>query len=404
MYGTTDVDSYCWQILTLWPELETGNARFLAGTVQLEDPAFKIYQYPTVYKNEVPADKMHYYWDINKARGMMPHDLGSPRLRPWVVLNAFDWQNGNVWKDLSPKFPLRAYRDFLATGAKDLDFLAKCFAASVTALDTLEKRFGDPQTHIPLNEGIPDQTYDTWKMKGQSAYISMLWLAALKATWTMGGRLVENNITALEGRPVAAVADKYKAWFAAGRASLQKLWDETGGYFHIDAATDDIMADQLFGVWYSTMVGLEDGPADLIIPREQAERALRVIHEKNVLGFGRGIMGAVNGRTKDGGQLFSQQADEVWVGTSYALAANEVLHGLREEALRTAFGVYYVTYSPYGHGYFFKTPEAYCDPEEKQWNNRSSPYGDRVFRAMKYMRPGAVWALAEALHKKGSPG
>ncbi len=160
------------------------------------------------------------------------------------------------------------------------------------------------------------------------------------------------------------------------------------------------MADQLFGVWYSKMVGLEDGPADLIIPREQAERALRVIHEKNVLGFGRGFMGAVNGRTKDGRQLFSQQADEVWVGTSYALAANDVLYGLRDEALRTAFGVYYVTYSPYGHGYFFKTPEAYCDPEEKQWNNRSSPYGDRVFRAMKYMRPGAVWALAEALKKK----
>jgi non-lysosomal glucosylceramidase len=194
--------------------------------------------------------------------------------------------------------------------------------------------------------------------------------------------------------------EKYKAWFAAGRSSLQKLWDEAGGYFHIDAVTGDIMADQLFGVWYSKMIGLEDDPADLIIPREQAVRALRVIHEKNVLGFGRGLMGAVNGRTKEGKQLFSQQADEVWVGTSYALAANEALHGLREEAFRTAFGVYYVTYSPYGHGYFFKTPEAYCDPEEKQWNNRSSPYGDRVFRAMKYMRPGAVWALAEALKKR----
>jgi uncharacterized protein (DUF608 family) len=53
---------------------------------------------------------------------MIPHDLGSPRLRPWVVLNAFDWQNGNVWKDLNPKFPLRALRDYLASGGRILIF------------------------------------------------------------------------------------------------------------------------------------------------------------------------------------------------------------------------------------------------------------------------------------------
>lgn len=402
MYGTVDVDSYCWQVLTLWPELEMRNMRFLARTVEMEDPAFKVYQYPTVYKDAVPADKMHYYWNTNKVSGMMPHDLGSPRLRPWVVLNAFDWQNGNVWKDLSPKFPLRAYRDYLATGAKDLDFLVSSFKASALALDTLEKRFGDPATHVPLSEGIPDQTYDTWKMKGQSAYISMLWLAALKATWTMGQRLIEHNMAELEGKGLKEIIGKYKTWFAAGRTALQNLWDEAGGYFHIDATTDDIMADQLFGVWYSKMLGLEEDASDPIIPRQQAARALRTIHERNVLGFGRGLLGAVNGRTGDGRQLFTQQADEVWVGTSYALAANEVLHGLREEGLRTAFGVYYVTYSPYGHGYFFKTPEAYCNPEEPQWNHRSTAYGDRAFRAMKYMRPGAVWALVEALSKKKS--
>jgi non-lysosomal glucosylceramidase len=399
MYGTFDVDSYCWHVLTLWPELEMGNMRFFARTVEMEDPAFKSYLYPTVYKNEVPADKMHYYWNANKVKGMMPHDLGSPRLRPWVVLNAFDWQNGNVWKDLSPKFPLRAYRDFLTTGAKDVDFLIRSFKASALALDTLENKFADPATHIPLNEGIPDQTYDTWKMKGQSAYISMLWLASLKAAWSMGERLIYLGVDEIDGQKLSEIIAKYKAWFAEGRTALRRLWDETRGYFHIDAATDDIMADQLFGVWYSRMLGLEEDEAVQIIPREQAVRALRTIFEKNVLGFGGGRLGAVNGRTKDGRQLFSQQGDEVWVGTSYALAANEVLHGLLDEGLQTAFGVYHVTYSPYGHGYFFKTPEAYCNPEEGQWNNPAAPYGDKVFRATKYMRPGAVWALAEALLK-----
>ena len=397
MYGTFDVDSYCWPILKLWPELEMGNMRFFSRAVEYEDPAYKAYLYAA--QNEVPADKMAYYWNTNKERGMMLHDIGSPRLRPWVVLNGFDWQNGNVWKDLNPKFPLRAYRDFLETGAKDLAFLAAAFRASVLALDTLEKKFGDPASHIPLNEGIPDQTYDTWKMKGESAYITMLWLAALKSTAAMGEHLIQNGSPEVNASVVQPLVVKYRSWFEAGRQALQKLWDDKGGYFHIDAATGDIMADQLFGVWYSTMLGLEGEEAGRIIPRERTVRALRTIFEKNVLGFGRGLMGAVNGRTSAGKQVSGQQADEVWVGTAYALAANCALYGLRDEAMRIAYGIYHVVYSPFGQGYFFKTPEAYLDPEEPVWNNPAVKNGERLFRAMKYMRPGAVWALYEALLK-----
>lgn len=399
MYGTFDVDSYCWSILKLWPELEMRNIRFFARTVELEDPAFKQYQYPIVFPEEVPKEKMDYYWNANKVYGMIPHDLGSPRHRPWVILNAFDWQNGNVWKDLNPKFPLRAYRDFLATGAQDYDFVAEAFRASVIALNTLERRFADPQTHVPLNEGIPDQTYDTWRMTGESAYITVLWLAALKATWTMGEKLLEQGGGELNPERIKETIVRYRSWFEKGKRALDKLWDEDGGYFHIDAKTDDIMADQLFGLWYSAMLGHETEETERIISESRARRALRTIFEKNVLGFGRGLMGAVNGRRRDGSQLFSQQGDEVWVGTSYALAANLALHGLEEEALHTAYGVYYTVYGPFGHGYFFKTPEAYCNPEERQWNNPSAKYGDRVFRAMKYMRPGSVWALAEVLDR-----
>jgi non-lysosomal glucosylceramidase len=399
MYGTFDVDSYCWHVLKLWPELEFGNLRFFARSVGFEDPAYKQYQYALVFPGEVPESKRDYYWNTTKVYGMMPHDLGSPRLRPWVALNGFDWQNGNVWKDLNPKFPLRAYRDFQAGGEKDITLLRESFGASVVALDTLEKRFGHPDTHIPMNEGIPDQTYDTWKMEGESAYVTMLWLAALKSTWKMGERLAGHGASEVNGADIKALVRKYRSWFEAGRAALQKLWDEEGGYFRIDAATDDIMTDQLFGVWYAEMLGLEAEEASRIIPREQALRALRTVFEKNVLGFGGGLMGAVNGRRSDGRQLFSQQGDEVWVGTAYAFAANCALHGLEDEAFRTAFGIHHVVYSPFGQGYFFKTPEAYLNPEEPVWNNPAVKNGDRLFRAMKYMRPGAVWALYEALLK-----
>jgi len=405
MYGTFDVDAYSsWHLLTLWPELELGNISFFSKTVDWEDPTFKVYIYPDVMTGEVPEEKMSYYWNTNKVYGMIPHDIGSPRNRPWVILNAFAWQNANVWKDLNPKFPLRAFRDFLYTGSKDLDFLRKAFRTSVMALDTLEKRFADPSNHIPLNEGIPDQTYDTWKMKGESAFVAGLWLAALKATSRMGRILMDQGISEVDGMTIDKTLEKYKSWFEAGRKALQKLWNEGGGYFNIDAHTDDIMTDQLFGLWYAKIIGLEETEADRIIPLEQAKRTLQTIYQKNVLGFGNGLMGAVNGRNSEGKQLFSQQGDEVWTGTTFAFASNCILHGLVKEGMHAAYGVYYEVYGPYGQGYFFKTPEAYCNPEEAFWNQPDTKYGDRLFRAMKYMRPGAIWAVLESLAKKRGSG
>jgi non-lysosomal glucosylceramidase len=400
MYGTFDVDAYSsWHLLKFWPELELNNMMFVADTVPLQDPAYKSYSYAQEFPKEIPESKKSYYWNTNKVPGMVPHDLGSPRQRPWVVLNAFEWQNANVWKDLTPKFPLRAYRDFLYTGSTDLKFLGKMFRSAVIAMDTLEKRFCDPTSHLPLNEGIPDQTYDTWRMKGESAYVSMLWLAALKATSRMGQILLDHGLKEVDGTAIAAVREKYRIWSEAGRQAVGKLWNEKGGYFNIDASTDDIMTDQLFGVWYAKMTGLEEDEKAPIVPLDRARRSLRTIYEKNVLGFGGGIMGAVNGRTSSGGQLRSDQGDEVWAGTAYAYASNCILYGLLAEGLHTAYGVYQVTYSPYGQGYFFKTPEAYLNPEEFVWNNPQLKHGEKLFRAMKYMRPGAVWAVYEALLK-----
>lgn len=394
MYGTFDVDSYCWQLLELWPELELKNIRFFAQAIKMLDPAYKIYQYNQIFPHEMPPDKKGYYWNVNKEPGMIPHDLGSPRVRPWVVLNAFDWQNGNVWKDLNPKFPLRALRDYLAAGKEDIDFLREVFTASVLALDRLEQKFGDPISHIPQNEAIPDQTYDTWRMKGSSAYVGLLWLSALKSTIRLADLLLEKGINQVDGLSLDKIQKKYLNWFQAGKTEIQKLWNEEKGYFHIDSHTDDIMTDQLFGVWYGSMLGLED--KDPVVSQEQAKKALATIFRHNVAGFGDGLMGAVNGRSARGEQLLSQQGDEVWVGTAYAFASSCLLHGLKKEAWQTAYGLYRVVWSPEGQGYFFKTPEAYLNPEEKVWNNPASKYGEKLFRAMKYMRPGAVWAVYRA--------
>jgi non-lysosomal glucosylceramidase len=97
-------------------------------------------------------------------------------------------------------------------------------------------------------------------------------------------------------------------------------------------------------------------------------------------------MGAVNGTRPDGGvDRSSEQSAEVWVGTSYALAAFMIGRGLVDEGWETARGVVETTYE---RGLAFRTPEAY-DAEGN-------------FRASIYLRPLAIWAIEEALRRRGA--
>jgi non-lysosomal glucosylceramidase len=54
--------------------------------------------------------------------------------------------------------------------------------------------------------------------------------------------------------------------------------------------------------------------------------------------------------------------------------------GMRDEAFKTAQGVYNVVWRD--RGYFFRTPEAYDE--------------DGMYRASMYMRPGAIWSMEYA--------
>jgi non-lysosomal glucosylceramidase len=135
------------------------------------------------------------------------------------------------------------------------------------------------------------------------------------------------------------------------------------------------MADQLAGQWYADATGL----GDLVAP-ERVLTALRTIYESNVLGFGGGDMGAVNGTRPDGSiDESTEQSAESWTGTTYALAAFMIGRGLTDEGWRTAHGAFAVTY---GRGLWYRTPEAYLE--------------DGRFRAGMYLRPLAIWAIEHA--------
>jgi len=354
-YNTLDVNFYAsWALLLLWPDLDISVVRDFAATVDLDDP-----EIVTVGWKGTTARR--------KRRGAMPHDLGGPGEDPFLRPNAYSWRDINIWKDLNSKFVLQVWRDVLLVPAPDL--ARDTWPAVVQAMEYLAG-FDRDDDGLPEHDGQPDQTYDTWSMTGPSAYSGALWLAALRAAIRLGDLVGDAASVTRFGR----LLDRGSAAFEA------KLWN--GRCYRFDASgeasSDSVMADQLAGQWYADATGL----GDLLSP-ERVRTALRTVFESNVLGFGGGDMGAVNGIRPDGSiDESTEQSAESWTGTSYALAAFMIGRGLTEEGWRTAHGAFEVTY---GRGLWFRTPEAYLQ--------------DGRFRAAMYLRPLAIWAIEHALHQ-----
>jgi non-lysosomal glucosylceramidase len=355
-YGTLDVRFYAsMPLLKFWPDIDKHVLREFADTVPREYPELGLWVAKT---QETGSPVLH----KRKKVGAVPHDLGVPEGDPFVLVNEPGWQDTNDWKDLNSKFVLMVYRDYVLTGKTDKQFLRDMWPAVQLAMKYLEQF--DHGGGIPENSGYPDQTYDSWIVRGVSAYCGGLWLAALRASEETARVLGETQS-----------ADTYHAQFLkAQKTYIDKLWN--GEYFRYDEQSeyrDAIQADQLAGQWYANMTGLGD-----LYPKQMQISAAKKIFATNVMKFNNGEMGAANGMTAKGDIIHdNEQAHEVWVGTSFGFAALLLSEGMTKEAYHTAWGIHHVVYET--KGYWFRTPEA--------WDET----GD--FRAPMYMRPAAVWAM-----------
>jgi non-lysosomal glucosylceramidase len=358
-YNTLDVLFYgSMPLVDFWPDVDKQVLRQFADTV----PTAIHDKYVWIWKSQQTGKAQ---FRTRKVKGAVPHDLGVPNEDPFIQTNQFSWQDTNGWKDLNPKFVLMVYRDFVFTGRKDIAFLRYTWPAVKEALEYL-KQYARAGDGIPQNDGYPDQTYDEWVVRGESAYCGGLWLASLRAAEEMGRTLGDT----------ASVA-KYHELFTRGQASyIKKLWN--GEYFLYDTESeykDDIQAEQLAGQWYANMTGLGD-----LVPPEMQRKALKKVFDFNVMKFAKGEMGAVSGMAADGSIIHktdNQQVGEVWTGATFSIAALMLSDGMKEEAYRTAWGVYHVVYET--KGYWFRTPEAYDITGN--------------FRASMYMRPAGIWAM-----------
>ncbi len=354
-YGTLDVRFYAsLPLLKFWPDIDKQVLREFADTVPKEWPEQGLWVWKTQQTGEPVTHK-------RKKIGAVPHDLGVPEGDPFIAVNEPGWQDTNNWKDLNSKFVLMVYRDYVLTGRKDTAFLRETWPAVKDAIEYL--RQFDHGGGIPENSDYPDQTYDDWVVHGVSAYSGGLWLAALRAGEETA-RILGDAKTAAE----------YHALFLKGQKTyIADLWN--GEYFRYDTGSDsknDIQADQLAGQWYANLTGLGD-----IVPRSMQIAAAKKIFNFNVMKFGHGDMGAANGMTPDGAIVDNPEAKEVWVGTTAGYAGLLMSLGMKDEAWKTAWGLYHVIYED--KGYWYRTPEA--------WDITGN------FRAGMYMRPMAIWAL-----------
>lgn len=355
-YSTLDVLFYgSMPIVKFWPLLDKAGVREFTDTVNEEIAT----EYLWLWKSQQDTKPA---FRERKVKGALPHDLGNPAEDPVILVNQFDWQNTNRWKDLNTKYVLMVWRDFFLEGKSDLEFLRYNYAGVKQAMEYL--RQFDHGDGLIENEGYPDQTYDTWVTRGASAYSGGLYLAALRATEEIARALNDSS-----------TASQYHSLFEkAQSAYIKKLWN--GSYFNYDSGSpyrDSIMSDQLAGQWYANLTGLGD-----LVPANMRVSALKKIFDFNVMKFGDGDMGAINGMTTDGRiPTDNEQIQEVWVGTTFGLCAEMMAEGLRQQAFATAKGIYDMVYEK--KGYWFRTPEA--------WGTNG------MYRASMYMRPGAIWSM-----------
>ena len=355
MYNTFDVHFYSgFALAEFFPGLQKSVIRDFANAILSEDPEMR-----PIVLDKLPV--------MRKPFGLCPHDLGSPDFDPYFKINHYNLHDCANWKDLNSKFIIQVYFEILQN-PDDSDFLKSCWPAVEAAMTYMEKFVnkdsGLSGSGLPENSGYPDQTYDTWTMRGYSSYCLGLWITA----------------NAAASRIASALGEKEKVEIYLGKMEKAKAFYEknlfNSKYYLFDTCPENagiVMADQLCGEFWARVLHLDEAKLE----ESHVKSSLRSIYENNVMRYGGGNLGAVNGMFYDGPVDESNlQSREVWTGTTYTLAALMLDAGMAEEAFQTAYGVYDTTYN---HGYVFRTPEA--------WDKH------RNYRATQYMRPLAVWSL-----------
>ena len=226
--------------------------------------------------------------------------------------------NGFDRVDMNMQFVLMVLRDYMFTG--DREYLVSLWDNVKRAMDSTQELDRD-------NDGLPDydtkrNTYDAWNFSGTPVYISLLWLAALKAAVIIADRVGDKSCS-----------DKWENILESGKKSLEeKLFN--GEYYNLwrteDETDESLMTDQLDGEWFLRVMGLESN-----LPDERIRAVLSLIFREN-FDEEQGLINATvpENRKTTLCTYKNCQTQAVWTGIGYAFAALALSVGLKEIADR----------------------------------------------------------------------
>ena len=218
--------------------------------------------------------------------------------------------------DMNNQFVLMVLRDYLYTG--DRQYLNDMWPHVKLAMDSI----GALDTN---GDGLPDKdtkrnTYDAWNFSGTPVYISILWLAALKAA-----------IRIAEETGDSSRRDMWQSILNKGLDSLEKvLWN--GEYYNLWVSGDDkdetLMTDQLDGEWFLRASGIGGN-----LPDDRIKSVIKYILKNNFDNDG----GLINATCPKGRRttMYSHkncQTLAVWTGIGYAVASLCLSVGMSENA------------------------------------------------------------------------
>ncbi|MBN1354364.1 MAG: hypothetical protein JW994_06825 [Candidatus Omnitrophica bacterium] len=281
-----------------WPLIDSLDVRYY-GTMAL-----------ALFFPELENNTMLLFKRFQKKDGRIPHDLGKSQ----IGCPSDGTTAGHPWKDLSTKYALMAYRNFLWSGNRK--FLKDIYGSVKKAIrwEFLQDKDGNG---LPDNEG-KDQTYDLWNFYGTNSYSSSIFLASLLASMKMA-KVMDDGVFYRECRD----------YFTRGRKSFEKeLWN--GSYYIAGRSRKECYtactAGQLNGQWYAHLLNL-----GYILPKEQVKKAVRKILNLNGK---KSDFGIVNSVYPDGKiDRSSYHAENIWVGETYAVCALAIYEGFAKEAL-----------------------------------------------------------------------
>lgn len=397
-FNSLDVYFYgSFSLLYLLPELDGSVMKEFAKAILAEDTTTRrFWEYEDKPHAELIDPK---YQGTRAIRGAVVHDLGSPfDINP----DAYTWHNVKEWKDLAPKYVLMVLRHYKQTG--DVSVVESCWQAVQESLEYLFSLIEQGDA-LPLTRGT-DDTFDNLASHGISVYCASLWVAGLYAGAEIA-KLMNNVELSTEytkrGNNALSVLerglwDEERGYFHFYVTPIQtkhltgesfqelatiglhltgdRIVDKEILNEYIDSAhkyskenkvqsryqakrllvdiapfaftkeytsilemdSDNSFGDALLADSYLKLLGLNG-----LFSQDKVTRALEYVYQTNYK-INSPTLGVANMTLKDGMPHDAFQAQDVWIGVQFSVAAALRLNGKNDKAIELMDTVYDALY------------------------------------------------------------